>query len=616
MIRMALFWMIYFFILRAVFILYNQGAVHSEQVSVNEVFQVFYHALRVDMATAGYLLSIPLLLLSLAAIYPSGIFIRIINLVNLLLVIILALILGAELGIYPEWKSKLSAKSLAYLRRPDEAFFSISANLFFSLLGISVFVAYGGWYLYKRLVIKGFYLVRVKIQWVLLFFIVSAGILGIGARGGVGPIPVSPSASYFSSKPFLNHAAVNSGFNIAISILESNKYNYENPFKYFPEKDIDHITSRLFEYPEDDMVEILDTIRPNVVVLLLESWSADLIASLGGEPGITPEFESLVEDGILFTDFYSSGSRSQQAIASILSGFPATPYTTVTENADKYSNLPSLVKLLKQEDYYTSFYFGGELTYGNIKAFLYNNEFDNIVEQKDFDDNIPAGRLGIHDEFLFSRYLQDYQSMEEPFFSMIFTLSSHSPYDQPKEDVLDWGGTENAFINSAYYTDSCLGVFFDEARKLDWFSNTLFIIAADHSHNTYRNHPLESFNYHQIPLLFYGDVLKPELMGTKNDLISMTPDIPVTLMKQMDIEPVDFIWGKNLFNPLAPGYAYFELHYAFGWKRPTGYYVYSWDWDHYYESWIDPEAAPEEEQQVMAEGKAYLQKVFQAFLDL
>src|SRR5210317_57801 len=106
--------------------------------------------------------------------------------------------------------------------------------------------------------------------------------------------------------------------------------------------------------------------------------------------------------------------------------------------------------------------------------------------------------------------------MKQPFFSVVFTLSSHSPYDQPMEKVLDWGGSENEFINSAYYTDRCLGEYFRKASQQEWYDSTLFIILADHSHNSYRHWDVHSPNYRNIPLLLYGNVLKEENKGQKS----------------------------------------------------------------------------------------------------
>jgi phosphoglycerol transferase MdoB-like AlkP superfamily enzyme len=184
------------------------------------------------------------------------------------------------------------------------------------------------------------------------------------------------------------------------------------------------------------------------------------------------------------------------------------------------------------------------------------------------------------------------------------------------EQVLKWGGNERAFINSAYYSDSCLGVFFNEARNMSWYDSTLFIIMADHSHNSYRNHPLESFDYHKVPLMFCGPAIAGAMKGRHIDKISQTADVTVTLLNQLRLPSEDFKWGKDLMNPYSKGYAYFELHYAFGYKNPHGAFVYSWDWDHYYQMELAGTTTPAEQEELVKEGQAYLQVLFREFLDL
>ncbi len=178
--------------------------------------------------------------------------------------------------------------------------------------------------------------------------------------------------------------------------------------------------------------------------------------------------------------------------------------------------------------------------------------------------------------------------------------------------VLDWGGDENEFINSGYYTDKSLGAYFKEARKQKWYDNTLFILVADHSHNSYRNWPLQSFEYHKIPLLLYGNVIKEEFKGTTWDKLASNTDITSTLLSQMNISHKHFPWSRDLFNPYSPECAFFELNDGFGWKTLKGEFVYNSIIDHYYVR-NTPESGEEE---FINKGKAYLQAMFQEFMDL
>ena len=345
------------------------------------------------------------------------------------------------------------------------------------------------------------------------------------------------------------------------------------------------------------------------MLLILESWSADLIQDLGGEPGITPNFRELEKNGILFDQLYASGSRSEQGMASIFSGFPAHPVSSITVQPDKVVSLPSLVKDLHGTGYSTAFYFGGQLIYGNIKSYMIFNGFGKIMEGEDFPKNLPQGKLGIHDGFTLTYMVNDIDAMKKPFFASLFTLSTHSPWDQPYERPLKWGDNENNYINAAYYTDHCLGEFFQNAKKKAWFDSTLFIIVADHSHNSYRNWHPQSKEYHKIPMLFYGNVIKDEFKGTRWSRIGNQHDIAATLLHQLNLPSEKFHYSKNLFNPYTPEFAYYTTEDGVGWIRPNGYFTMEKTNDFYY-WWTDPNLADS----IKQEGKAFLQTVFNDYM--
>ncbi|MEZ5197289.1 MAG: sulfatase-like hydrolase/transferase [Bacteroidales bacterium] len=167
-----------------------------------------------------------------------------------------------------------------------------------------------------------------------------------------------------------------------ISTIENYKFKDENPYGFFNQQRAKARVQRLLEVPKDTTTKILNAERPNVVLLLLESWSADVIESITGETGITPNFHELEKDGILFTHLYATGNRSEQAMASIFGGFPSTPLASITHNLDKILKLPSLIRIMNREGYQTSFYFGGQLIYGGIKSYLMANDFDRILREK------------------------------------------------------------------------------------------------------------------------------------------------------------------------------------------------------------------------------------------
>jgi phosphoglycerol transferase MdoB-like AlkP superfamily enzyme len=202
-------------------------------------------------------------------------------------------------------------------------------------------------------------------------------------------------------------------------------------------------------------------------------------------------------------------------------------------------------------------------------------------------------------------------SLPEPFFSMIFTVSSHSPYDYPNKTRINFAELENEYLNGVHYTDKCLGQYFEKARTEPWYNNTLFVLVSDHSHGSQRNHPILSKEYRKIPLLLCGSVIKDEFKGQKISRISSQIDIAGTLLHQLDIPSGEFTWSRNLFNPYTLEFAFYEATEGVGWICPDGYFVYRRDMDDYFE--ID--IAPEKRDKVLKEGKAYLQVAFQQYLD-
>ncbi len=176
----------------------------------------------------------------------------------------------------------------------------------------------------------------------------------------------------------------------------------------------------------------------------------------------------------------------------------------------------------------------------------------------------------MHDEELYKRLLTDIQHFKEPFYLGAFTLSSHSPYNVPMKKH-----NSNAYLNSVYYADKCLGEFFKEAKKQSWYNNTIFILLADHGHGSHKNLGYYTVERRRTPLLFFGDVLKDEYKGTTKDILSNQSDISATILAQLDIGCSDFKWSRNLFNPYTKDFTYYAFDDGFGIIVPDAYMIYN-----------------------------------------
>jgi phosphoglycerol transferase MdoB-like AlkP superfamily enzyme len=608
--------MVFFFLLRVIFVVYHIRLITADGISTGETLLCFWHALKLDTATSGYILIIPAFIIFLQGLFKAAWLNIISKVYSLIIILSWVLITAVELASFSEWKFKLTTSAFVHLNNMKEAYYSVSAIQFFSLL---LFLAVVTWGSYKLLT-KVFYLeIRERSKRLILpfvYLIITIPSLFIMLRGGFNDISISQSSAHYSHHSILNWAAVNSGYHFAVNVMETSRYEKAPNYQFYTIEDARKTVDDILRTEKDTTVRIINRERPNIVVLLMESWTGDIIESLGAEPGITPEFAKLEKEGLLFTRFYSTGNRSHEGTASVLGGLPALPYTTFTANPVKFEKLPSVVRLLNREGYHSSFYYGGQLDYGNMRAFLLHNQFEVIVEERDIKPSVPRGRLGVHDEFLYQRQIEDLKSLQEPFFSVIFTLSSHSPYDFPMEPVIDWGGTNNQFLNSAYYADKCLGEYFEIARKQPWFDNTLFILVADHGHASTHNYRYESYEFHHVPLFFYGNALKDEYRGVKNDRIADNSSIPKTILGQLGLQDTGFKWGSNLFNPYSPEFAYVVLNDGYAWKTPEGEIVFAMKWQHFYKKEFPEGTTWQTIEDFIRQGKSYVQVLFQEFLDL
>jgi phosphoglycerol transferase MdoB-like AlkP superfamily enzyme len=217
---------------------------------------------------------------------------------------------------------------------------------------------------------------------------------------------------------------------------------------------------------------------------------------------------------------------------------------------------------------------------------------------------------------MMSYFLDQLEHKKQPFFSGLFTLSSHAPYDIPKEEANNFGfeGLEAPYVRSVMYTDQALGDFMGQMKQRPWYQNSLVVIVSDHSHNTFFNRPTYDPLYRKIPFLITGGALSPAYRGKTIGTIGSQIDIPATLLNQLgkSTEASSFVWSKDLFDSRLNPFAYYEFGGGFGWVTDKGVLVYDYDEKQVKLSTMAPEEVP----QTQSEGMAYLQTLFQTFIDL
>jgi phosphoglycerol transferase MdoB-like AlkP superfamily enzyme len=553
------FWLIVFTLSRITFLV--SIASRLDNASFGNILQSLIAGFFLDLSTIAYFISIPILLSIIYFISRSRVVAIVTDYYVSILIVLYCLIAFGELCLYQEWKAKLNAQAILHFAHPAEVFESATLKLtilFFSLI-IFFSILYNVFY-HRKFSLRRIKLIQYPLwQRILFGSLILASLLAINViimRGGLKAIPISESDAYFSKHRMLNDAAVNPVWSLGHNIKEYGSHQKTNPYLVMPGKEAQAILDEMFYIPYDSTENILTIPKPNIVFIILESFTAYSIPAFGGDP-YCMFLDSLARHGLAFTKCYAAGYVSDQGIPALLSSYPCAPHTAVINQTTKSINLPCINKDLKQLGYNSGFYFGGQLNYGNIKSYLYNMEFDNVKEGKDFKGKFDEGKLGIHDGSMQKIFLEELNKSQPPFFSCWFTLSSHSPYDIPHPIKPLINHRQNSYVNTMIYTDNAIKDFFSEARKQEWFKNTLFVLVADHSHENHRDYDWDDKDFHHIPLILYGDVIKPQLNGKKVEKICSQLDIVPTLLKQLNLKSDGYPFAKNILNPAVKPFAYY-----------------------------------------------------------
>jgi len=582
--KLYFFWLFLFFINRVIFFIFYFKS--FKNIKLLEVLQIITNSIPLDLSFISYVASIIFLLILLGFVLSSfkiePFINKIVNFFLVSMILFTNLVSAGEICLYKEWETKLNYTALSHLKQPSEVFLTAS-NIDYLIFSFYILIS---------IITIRFYFYNIKIHFKfqkntfksivkkIVFAPLILGVFFYFIRGGLQSIPINISDAYFSKNIIVNDLTVNSNWNIIQSYFKSSRSINGNPYVKYSKKEYDLFVEN---YINDTTIMVLPTKilkdnQPNIVFILLESWSADIIESLGGLKSITPNFNKLEEQGILFSNFYSNGWKSEQAVSSIFSSFPVFPYISIIKETDKARKLPSLNKSLN--NYNSSFIFGGQLSYGNIKGFLFNQNYDIVQDIDDF--NYPRGRLGIHDEFMFDEFHLHLNKMKEPFFSTFFTLSSHSPYDFPFKHKFSFNSRHDPYVNSIAYTDSCLGIFFNKIKNEKWYDNTLFIIVSDHSHSTPINRRVAQKERFKIPMLWYGNVLHDKYKGVSNEILSSHIDITPTLLSQLNYKDDSKYFGNDIFK-LNKKYVPYSFVRGYGMINDSSNYAYSINYDKIFE---------------------------------
>lgn len=576
-ISVLFFWVLFFDFQRILFLFHNFNK--FSEIGIFNWIGAFYYSIRLDLSTAGFLSLIPIIFLVISIVWQKKWAFRAFSIILLVQSIVCALIHAGEINAYPEWNHKLTGRVFMHLSHPDEVFRTADWGMIFWFIiyaGLEILVAfYLKKWLFKQKQVEQNISFRKQLITTGISIPVTMFLCLFLARGGFQPIPINTDDACYTNEYIANDLSINSTYYFGKSFLLYKRTNIDQFIPTFSEEQKNEVEQKLFNYNYQHDNLFLKNARPNIVLIILESWSGNAIGSMTQTTTAAPHFDKLTQDGLFFSNIYGVSGTSEIGNSSIFSGYPGIPEVAITMQADKHRKIPSLNQDLKQWDYTSAYLFSGDLKYGNIGGYLKDHGFDIVEDEANFPQKIKKGKLNYFDEDLYRILIEKIAKLPEPFMQCGFTGSTHSPYDFPNQEKFNkFGGAEGKFHNSMLYADSCLYDFVQKAQKQPWYDNTLFIFVADHGRSTNGQQNPSSTSFNRIPLLIYGNPLKDEYRGKIIHKIGSQVDIVRTLLYQMGGDFERYRWSKDLMNPNAPEFALHTINRGYGWITPKGNFTY------------------------------------------
>lgn len=558
-------WILFFEVARIGFILTNLNEV--ENAGLRTSLLSLWYGIRMDMSTAAYI-TLPVALAVLISVFlkpfRNAIIYKIYTTIVLFLVL---LILVADIGLFKAWGSRIDATPLKYLSNPKEAWASVNHLPIFSILIVFLLVYLLLVLWSNKLILKWLPVLKVsQKKWLnFILILLLTGLFIIPIRGGFQLAPLNQSSVYFSKNNFANLAALNAPWNFLQSISQNTDYTI-NPFRVDDDAKVKVVTDSLFE-KKGSSAQLIDLGKGaplNVILIVWESLTSKAVGLQMEGKMITPGMNELKKEGIYFSDIYATGDRTDKGIVGVLSGYPSQATTSVIKEPGKAAKLPMLSKIFAKRGYNTTFHYGGELEFANMKAYLLQGAFNQFTTIDDFDKKDQNSKWGAHDGVVAAQLKKDINNSPRPFFSTWLTLSSHEPYEIPSAPILKGKNDIALFLSSIHYTDSIVYSFIQFAKQQSWWNNTLVVIVADHGHRLPRSiHKPDDF---KIPLLMLGGAVKS---ATIISTIGSQTDLAATLLGELNLPSNEFIWSRNLLDSSRSPWAFFTFNNGFGFIQPN-----------------------------------------------
>lgn len=576
----ALVMMVMFSLLRLALLVYNRAMILDTPAST--FVEAFANGLRFDLRLVVYL-SIPLLLalFSVRAMAARGFFRFWLTLASSI-----ALFLGLmEMDFYREFHQRLNGLVFQYVREDPK---TVASMLWYGFPVVRYLLAWAFGTLLLTLAFKGAdratrprgpfsggsvgtrqiapLYARVGV------FVVCLLICVVAARGTLrqGP-PMRWGDVYTTDSNFANQLGLNGTLSLIAAAKSRMSEDRDNIWKATLPQPLAQQTVRdMLLTPSDKLVdEDIAAVRrnftpnadktlpiKNVVVILMESFAGHSVGALGRPGNITPAFDKLSKEGLLFDRFFSNGTHTHQGMFATMACFPNLPgfeYLMQTpEGSHKLSGLP---QLLSARDYDDVYVYNGDFAWDNQSGFFSNQGMTNFIGRNDFVDPVFSDPTwGVSDQDMFNRGLEELKARDgkdkKPFYALLQTLSNHTPYALPTplpvERVTD-RGSMNEHLTAMRYSDWALGQFFEKARKEPYFNETLFVVVGDHGFGNEEQITEMDLGRFNVPMLLIGPGVQQKF-GERDHTVGTQIDVVPTIMGRIGGDVIHQCWGRDLLN--------------------------------------------------------------------
>lgn len=584
-----------FILQKPLFMLYN-GSI-EKGFGFADYMQVMVHGASLDAATAGYLTAFPFLLVLISIWFRKFPLKKILYGYYILAAALISIIFVVDMALYTFWGFKLDASVFLYIDSPKEALASVSVGfILLRVLAILLLIALNSWVLLK-ITPSVLTATRKRIAGTAGMLLLG-GVLFIIIRGGVTESTSNIGQVYFSNEPFLNHSAVNPDFSLLSSMGKSQDFASE--FNFFDEEKRAALFDGLYPTTDgDSIIQVLNTKRPNILIILMEGFGGAFVEPLGGLPDVTPHFNRLSKEGVFFTNCYANSFRTDRGTVCTFSGYLGLPTASVMKIPAKSRTLPAIAEGLSKAGYKTDFLYGGDINFTNMKSYLLSTGYQRLTANTDFSlAEQTSNAWGVNDDITFEYLYNQLRNRKEegPWHTTFLTLSSHEPFEVPYHRL------EDKIPNAFAYTDECLGKFVDRLKQTPAWKDLLVICLPDHGFYYPREGSNAMPRFYHIPLLWLGGAVKQPMQVDK---IMNQTDLAATLLGQLGLEHTAFTFSRNVLgSDYKYPFAFYSFNNGFSFRDSTGVTVF----DNNSGSILFDE--PEADESRLDKGKAILQTVY------